>query len=521
MRTLFGAGLAACVSMFLSLAPTRAAAALPPYAGSVSLPTCYNQTNGQWRVVKPWSPPACDAALLGYPADADALPGIACTSGGAFDCKPHESFVNINTVGPQGPMGPPGPQGPPGAKGDKGDRGDPGARGEPGPQGLTGLQGPKGDPGADGLPGLTGPKGDRGDAGEPGAPGPAGPKGDPGERGEVGAPGPRGEPGPQGEPGPAGPSAAEPVPALAAGSIEPRHGYVRVAGVHGDVQGPLHDGWSETSAFSFGISRAGAGAPQLLDLALTKTTDAASPAWAAAVVAGTVFSSANLDICVEGQRVVCVLKYTLQQARVVSFSSDGAHDQVLLRFERADVTYTRVDQTEAVSIVLDATSLGASFPPIVPRTSGHAVNGSVAVDIFLRGPTLRGEATAARHERDVELDSVTGVALSREGAAAAASLTMGIAKRLDLASLRLAAAVAARTELGTVAISVCKAGGAQQCYVEYELRGARATSYQVIVDGAEQVVLSFTGFKATYKGFRADGTTFPLMVLEWPPPPPP
>jgi len=146
------------LEMLVSVAPfipsASAGATNPPfYSGAVTIPTCYNQTNGQWRVVKPWAPTSCSPASLGYPGDLDADPLLPCTSGGAFDCKPHEYFVDINTVGPPGP---PGPQGPAGATGPMGPQGPPG---ETGPKGDTGPQGPTGDPGA------TGSKGDKGDPG--------------------------------------------------------------------------------------------------------------------------------------------------------------------------------------------------------------------------------------------------------------------------------------------------------------------------------------------------------------------
>ena len=147
------------------------AAASTPYAGAVSIPTCYNQTNGSWRVVKPWAPTSCSPAAMGYPGDLDADVTVPCTSGGAFDCKPHEYFVEINTVGPQGPPGPPGPIGP------------------AGPQGLVGAPGPKGDVG------LPGPAGPAGMAGQQGPTGPSGPPGLPGAQGVQGAPGPAGAPG--------------------------------------------------------------------------------------------------------------------------------------------------------------------------------------------------------------------------------------------------------------------------------------------------------------------------------------
>ena len=165
----------------------------PLYSGTLAISACYNQTNGQVRVVKPWAPTGCDPSSLGYPPDG-ALPGSAvCTSGGAFDCKPSEYFVDIDTVGTQGPPGPVGPQGIPGPVGSQGPKGDMGAQGPQGiegPMGLHGLNGvdglpgPKGDTGAQGPQGLQGPKGD---TGATGLQGPKGDKGDPGPTGFAGA----------------------------------------------------------------------------------------------------------------------------------------------------------------------------------------------------------------------------------------------------------------------------------------------------------------------------------------------
>jgi hypothetical protein len=89
-------------------------------------------------------------------------------------CRPHDTLVTWNQIGPAGPAGPQGlkgdagPQGPKGdtgAAGPQGAQGSTGDTGAPGPQGPIGAAGPKGDTGA------TGPKGDTG------APGPAGPAG--------------------------------------------------------------------------------------------------------------------------------------------------------------------------------------------------------------------------------------------------------------------------------------------------------------------------------------------------------
>ncbi|HSO02619.1 MAG TPA: hypothetical protein VLS46_08845, partial [Gaiellaceae bacterium] len=96
-------------------------------------------------------------------------------------CKPSETLVSWNIVGPRG------------AKGDTGD---------------TGPRGPKGDKGDTGATGPTGPQGPKGDKGDTGDTGPQGPKGDTGAAGAPGAPGAQGPAGPQGPPGPSGGAAA-------------------------------------------------------------------------------------------------------------------------------------------------------------------------------------------------------------------------------------------------------------------------------------------------------------------------
>jgi 6-phosphogluconolactonase (cycloisomerase 2 family) len=181
------------VSIAVSAMTAHAATSPPIYSGPVMLPTCYNMTNGQLRVVKPWSPPSCTPPA-GYAAAADANPLMPCDAGGAFDCTPREYFVVIDTVGPQGPPGPAGMAGPQGA---------PGAAG---PAGPAGPQGPAGPAGAAGATGTTGPQGPQGAAGPTGPAGAQGPKGETGPQGPAGAQGPQGPAGPQGAPGPDGKS---------------------------------------------------------------------------------------------------------------------------------------------------------------------------------------------------------------------------------------------------------------------------------------------------------------------------
>ena len=138
-------------------------------------------------------------------------------------CRPNETRVRFNTVGPEGPQGPPGPAGPTGATGsagpagpagEQGPAGSQGPQGEQGPAGSTGpqgLQGEQGEQGPIGPQGLTGPQGPAGSqgpagpAGPEGATGPQGPQGETGEQGPQGPQGLQGATGPQGPAGPQGP----------------------------------------------------------------------------------------------------------------------------------------------------------------------------------------------------------------------------------------------------------------------------------------------------------------------------
>jgi hypothetical protein len=183
----------------LASSPVAFAATNPPaYGGAMTIAACYNRTNGQVRLVKPWEPTSCNPALSGYSvdlSDPSIDPTKLCSSGGALDCRTNEWFVELNTQG-QGPMGPPGPQGPQGVQGPKGDKGD------QGPQGYSAtMSGPDAagcyqitivDQFGGKLPGslagtvCNGAKGDRGDKGDTGAAGPQGPQGPPGPPGPQG-----------------------------------------------------------------------------------------------------------------------------------------------------------------------------------------------------------------------------------------------------------------------------------------------------------------------------------------------
>jgi hypothetical protein len=68
-------------------------------------------------------------------------------------CKNHETTLDWNI---QGVQGPPGPQGAPGQAGPPGPPGQPGLAGPPGPPGSPGVAGPPGPPGPAGQGGVSG-----------------------------------------------------------------------------------------------------------------------------------------------------------------------------------------------------------------------------------------------------------------------------------------------------------------------------------------------------------------------------
>jgi len=210
--TLFAAAVLLLVANAASAQPARPG----PQNGRTYMAVCYNATNGNVRVVQPFAPANCDPTALGFPPYEGMVPGLMCTSGGAFDCRTNELFAELPTVTAQGPAGPPGPQGPAGPAGAMGPAGPTGPAGPQGPKGdtgATGAQGPKGDTGATGATGpqgpqgLTGPQGiqgPKGDTGATGAIGPQGPQGPQGLKGDVGAQGPQGVQGPKGDTGATG-----------------------------------------------------------------------------------------------------------------------------------------------------------------------------------------------------------------------------------------------------------------------------------------------------------------------------
>src|SRR6266850_1266608 len=122
--------------------------------------------------------------------------GSARLVGANEQCKPSETRVAWNVVGPTGPVGPAGPAGLQGTKGDTGaagPQGSQGAKGDTGAVGAQGSQGPVGSQGAKGDTGAVGPQGSQGAKGDTGAVGAQGSQGAKGDTGAVGSQGHQGD----------------------------------------------------------------------------------------------------------------------------------------------------------------------------------------------------------------------------------------------------------------------------------------------------------------------------------------
>src|ERR1035437_3594790 len=153
-------------------------ARLPAYGPGAVVPVCYNSQSGDWRLVSPWGVANAPALSCRPPAPWDSInvpaggwSKVACTTGGAFDCREHEFFLELNSRGPQGPLGLTGPQGSIGPQGPNGAVGPIGPQGSAGP---PGVQGPVGPTGAAGVQGNVGPVGATGAVGPTGPVGPTG-----------------------------------------------------------------------------------------------------------------------------------------------------------------------------------------------------------------------------------------------------------------------------------------------------------------------------------------------------------
>jgi hypothetical protein len=108
--------MAAGLASFAAIAGTNP----PQFAPGVVIPACYNSTNGNLRLVRPWGvagvpggEPNCRPPAPWDTLDVPAggFDATACNTGGVFDCRFGEDYTEIDTQGLQGPAGPRGPRG--------------------------------------------------------------------------------------------------------------------------------------------------------------------------------------------------------------------------------------------------------------------------------------------------------------------------------------------------------------------------------------------------------------------------
>ncbi len=468
---------------------------LPRYAPPATIPTCYERTGGEWRVVAPWAPAGCDPTLLGYPAPPGSLPGTRCTSGGALDCRKHELFVGVDTTGPEGP---------------------------PGPRGLTGLQGPAGPaglPGIPGLPGATGPAG------------PAGPKGDTGPAGASGAPGPTGPAGPAGPAGAPAPGAA--VPYMAIGS--PGSGwdvYLKVAGIDGSVSTRGHERWSDVLAFGLGAAGGAAsggagsagGRGEWHQLALLKGRDAATGPILERLARGSLIATVELEVCSTTVTGPCRFRVRLERVRVSAMSLGPDQETIAFAWEKATFEHrTQLASgaagpvlTSVVDLAAGAGQLaGGRLPdaPAVPATS---------FDLYLKVEPFDGDATTRGHERwsDALAFTLRGEApLAPAGSGGTgtgrASFSLRVEKLFDVATVRLLEVAGGVATSGVARVDGCGLGDTANC--RWKLAASPAPVQRTTLTGAtEELELAVGGFTLDLVTLDARGVATPPVRISWP-----
>jgi len=461
---------------------------LPQYVAPATIPTCYERISGEWRVVAPWAPAGCDPTLLGYPAPPGSLPGTRCTSGGALDCRKHELFVGVDTIGPEGP---PGPQGPAGLQG---------PIGPAGPAGLAGL------PGATGPAGPAGPKGDAGPAGANGTPGPAGPAGAP------------------------APGAA--VAQMAIGS--PGAGwdvYLKVAGVDGSASVRGHERWSEVVAFGLGAaggaSSGGAGGVggrgQWHQLALLKGRDVATGPILQRLARGSAIATVDLEVCQAVATGPCRFKVRLEQVQVSAMSLGPDMETIAFAWQRATFEYrTQLGSGAAGPVLTSVVDLAGGAGQLADgRLPDAPAAPSAVLDLFLRVEPFDGDVTVRGHERwsDALAFTLRGeaspAAVGSGGATGRASFSLRAAKLFDVATVHLLEAAGGVAASGVARVDAC--GGSANVTCFWKLAVSPAPVQRTTLTGAtEELELGVGGFTLDLVTLDPRGAATTPVRVSWP-----
>jgi type VI secretion system Hcp family effector len=123
--------------------------------------------------------------------------------------------------------------------------------------------------------------------------------------------------------------------------------YVSISGVPGDSLEEMHEGWIKAFSFSHKISYGpGPVKPEHDDIVISKLLDQTSPALTLCCLKSTNFSKIVIDFVrsgVDEKRYYTVVLSGAQITSVASSGSDEIFEQITIRYDRIDWTYSSLD----------------------------------------------------------------------------------------------------------------------------------------------------------------------------------
>jgi type VI secretion system secreted protein Hcp len=142
------------------------------------------------------------------------------------------------------------------------------------------------------------------------------------------------------------------------------------------------------------------------------------------------------------------------------------------------------------------------------------------VDYFLRVEGIKGETSDSKHKDELEVLSFSwGVTQAVTGTVSSAGTFSGqrcdmrplvVQRLLDTASARVAQACAAGDHFASAVLTLCRASGDKQPYMEYKLTDVLISSYQVGGTGegglpTESLSLNYAKIEMSYTQTGTDG----------------
>jgi type VI secretion system secreted protein Hcp len=141
-------------------------------------------------------------------------------------------------------------------------------------------------------------------------------------------------------------------------------------------------------------------------------------------------------------------------------------------------------------------------------------------DVFLKVDGVEGESSDAKHKNEIEVLSFSwGVSQAITGTVSSAGTFSGqrcdmsplvIQKLFDKASPKAAQACAAGDHFASAVLTLCRAGGDKQPYMEYKMTDVMISSVQVGGTGegglpTESISLNYSKMEMTYTKIGTDG----------------